>query len=92
MKYIVCSIRDSALDAFGVPMFMVSRGQAIRGFTDECNRAESAIAKHPECYELFYLGTWEDGVSDFDCGASPTSMIRALDCINITQGTSHASK
>lgn len=90
MKYFVCSIRDSALDAYGVPMFMVSRGQAIRAFTDECNRAESAIAKHPECYELFYLGTWDDGVSDFDCGNTPQSIIRALDCITIAQGVTRA--
>lgn len=86
MKYIVCSIRDSALDAFGVPMFFASRGSAIRAFTDEAVRAESAIAKHPSDYELFYLGTWDDGVSDFDCGGTPQSIVRAVDCINIVKG------
>lgn len=88
MKYIVCAIRDSALDAFGVPMFMASKGQAIRSFSDECNRPESAIAKHPSDFELFFLGTFVDEDADFDCGGPPVSLIRAVDCVKLLVETS----
>ena len=38
MKLIICSVRDSAADAFGRPYFVPSQGVALRAFTDEVNR------------------------------------------------------
>lgn len=56
------SIRDSAADAYGRPFFMSSVGIAIRSFTDEVNRAdkENQIYMHPEDFDLFELGEFDD--------------------------------
>lgn len=82
MKYVICAVRDSALDAYGVPMFLVSKGQAIRGFSDQVNNPEpnNNLNKHPEDYELFFLGTFDDAQCDFETVLKPESLIRATDC------------
>lgn len=56
----VCAVRDRAIDAFMQPMFVQATGQAIRAFMDECNRADSPIAAHPEDYDLYLIGEYEE--------------------------------
>lgn len=58
--YVICAVRDSAVDCFALPMFFRATGEAIRSFADEANRDGSAIAAHPADYELFLLGTYND--------------------------------
>ena len=69
MKYKVLAIRDRAIDAFGQPFFSASIGGAIRSFTDEINRAgENQLYKHPEDFDLYQLGDFDDSTATFDCG------------------------
>ncbi|QXP07983.1 MAG: nonstructural protein [Arizlama microvirus] len=53
---------DSAVGAYMRPMYMVSKGQAIRAFTDEVNRKadDNPMWQHPEDYQLFSVGEWDD--------------------------------
>ena len=62
MKMVICSIRDSAADAYGRPFFLPSVGVAIRSFTDEVNRPseDNQIYQHPEDFDLFELGEFDD--------------------------------
>lgn len=80
MKYQLYSVYDAAVGAYGRPMFLNARGQAIRGFTDEVNRAadDNSMYRHPEDYALFYLGEFEDssGVGQFSV---PERVVTALD-------------
>jgi len=55
----VFAVRDSATDSFGLPIFQVSVRGAIRLFSDEVNRQDSAMNLHPEDYELFVIGTYD---------------------------------
>lgn len=67
MKMIVCSIKDRAADAFGRPFYVPAVGVAIRSFQDEVNRsdAESQIYQHPEDFDLFELGEFDDATGLF---------------------------
>jgi hypothetical protein len=67
MKMVICSIRDSAADAYGRPFFLPSVGVAIRSFTDEVNRAaeDNQIYQHPEDFDLFELGEFDDVTGRF---------------------------
>lgn len=47
---------------FGVPFFMSSVGAAVRGFADLANDAQSSVNKHPEDYQLFEIGEYDDAV------------------------------
>ena len=61
---IVC-VRDIKADVFGQPMFVPNLGSAIRSFGDGCKDAQAAakgdvLAKHPEDFELWHIGVYND--------------------------------
>lgn len=68
MRYKILAIRDRALDAYGQPFFSASTGAAIRSFSDEINRAspDNQLFKHPEDFDLFLLGEFDDQTGEFD--------------------------
>lgn len=67
MIYQVVSVYDRAADAFGRPVFALALGQAIRSFQDEINRNErdNTMHAHPEDYDLFHLGEFDDATGKF---------------------------
>lgn len=73
MKMIVCSIKDRAADAFGRPFYVPAVGVAIRSFQDEVNRAadDSQIYQHPDDFDLFELGTFNDDSGLFELFDTP---------------------
>lgn len=82
MKLIVCAVRDSAVGSFLRPFYVSSVGEAVRGFGDEVVRGgDSMMTKHPEDYELFELGSWDDESASFTCDAPPRSISRAKDFV-----------
>jgi hypothetical protein len=87
MKFHVFTIRDSAADTFGVPMFMASKGQAIRSFADEVNRVDpnNMLNKHPQDFELYYLGTYDGDTASFKQEEYPESVVRGADCLTKVQ-------
>lgn len=66
--YVVCAVRDAAMQAYMQPFFAPKEGAAIRSFVDEVKRAESPMHAHPEDYELFVLGEYNDEDASFTCG------------------------
>lgn len=62
---VIVSVRDRAVNGFASPFFVPSEGVALRSFTDEVNRPDSALAKHPEDYDLYVLGTFDDSDGSF---------------------------
>jgi len=61
----VIAIKDRALDAFMRPFFVATIGAAVRGFQDEINRDDSEMKKHPDDYDLYWLGDWDDHTGQF---------------------------
>jgi len=68
MRYKVFTVRDRAIDAYGQPFFGTSVGGAVRSFSDEINRADpnNQLSKHPEDFDLFLLGEFDDATGEFD--------------------------
>lgn len=66
MTLVMVAIKDRALDAFMRPFFAQTTGQAIRMFNDEINNSDSPMFKHPEDYDLYYLGIWDDKTGMFE--------------------------
>lgn len=65
MKPIFC-IKDRAVNGFGEPMAMPSEQHAIRWFRDIVNsdKAQSAIARHPDDYDLYYIGEYNEDTAE----------------------------
>ncbi len=59
MKQWVFSVFDSKAEMFNQPMFFKAKPEALRAFSDEANRQESAIFKHPGDYTLFLIGEFD---------------------------------
>lgn len=72
------TIKDLAVEAYG-PLFEArAHGEAIRLFKDEATNSESRISKHPQDFELFYMGEFNDQNGEFNTPA-PEKLARATD-------------
>lgn len=67
MKLQIVAVRDRTADVFAQPVFVANLGGAIRSFGDEINRREpgNALAQHPEDYDLYHLGEYDDSDGSF---------------------------
>lgn len=81
MILFVLSVRDTAADCFGQPMFTPSLGGAVRSFGDEVNRKSenNALANHPEDFILYQLGTFDDSTGKFELMEEPRQLTRGKD-------------
>lgn len=65
----VFAIRDRAADCFGRPFFQVSTGAAIRSFSDGINEPGSDFGKHPEDFDLYEFGVFNDADGSWNVSA-----------------------
>lgn len=56
----VFAVRDNKAEAFLNPFFMPTRGMAIRAMTDLLREQQNNIARYPDDFVLYELGTWDD--------------------------------
>lgn len=74
MIHIVVAVRDRMLDAFDRPWVVPAVGAGVRAFQDELARPESPMNRHPEDYELFQLGTFDDATGELVSLEHPRSL------------------
>ena len=67
MNYYVLALRDLRADNYLPPMYVPNIAIAIRDVSDVLKEKanEIAWAKHPEDYELYQLGIWDNDTSEF---------------------------
>lgn len=81
MKFVMCSVLDLVGQQYGRPFFAVSSGSAIRGFTDEVNTvSESTLYKHPDDFQLFEVGSFEDSTGAIVVLDVPSMLISGAAC------------
>lgn len=73
MKLHIVVVRDIKADVFAQPQFVASIGGFVRGFGDECQRADdnNMMYKHPEDFEAYELGWYGDNDAHFELLPSP---------------------
>jgi hypothetical protein len=79
----ICAVKDRATDAFGRPIFVPTAAAGIRTFQDEINRADpnNAFHSHPDDYDLFDLGTFDDNTGHFDLHDLPQLLMLGKNAI-----------
>jgi hypothetical protein len=84
MLHFVVSVRDRAAEVFNRPFFVPHRGVAVRDFTDEVNRSapDNALNKHADDFDLYLLGTFDDGAASFQLEDPPVVLVRGKDVLN----------
>jgi len=85
MKQVIVSIHDRAAQCFSRPVFTQTEGTAIRSFTDEVNRsgADNELNKHPEDFDLYFVGVFDDEVGAFICEPQPRLLIKGSQVIEV---------
>jgi hypothetical protein len=81
MISVIVSVRDSAAEAFGRPMYLQSLGVAIRSFTDEVNREDkdNQLFNHPDDFDLYELGVFDDSIGKYELRDNPSVIVRGKD-------------
>lgn len=81
MLQVIVSVKDTAAQAFGRPVFVPAIPVAVRSFRDEVNRKDSTedLARHPDDFELYELGTFDDSTGIVQVLESPRMVARAKD-------------
>ena len=81
MFSVIVSVKDSAAEAFGRPMYLQSLGVAIRSFTDEVNREDkdNQLFNHPDDFDLYELGVFDDSLGRYELRDNPTVIVRGKD-------------
>lgn len=80
----VVSVFDSASRLFGQPFFVPAPGAAIRSVRDEVNRkaVDNPLYHHPEDFELFSVGSFDDVGGHLQAMESPVLLIRCKDLVD----------
>ncbi|AZL82808.1 nonstructural protein [Apis mellifera associated microvirus 8] len=85
-KKVIVTVRDTKAEAYFSPLFVRSKGEAIRSFADEVNNKDnSIIGQHPEDFHLVYLGTFDEGTAQFELADAPVALARGLDLVRSTE-------
>jgi hypothetical protein len=76
----IVSVKDTAAQAFGRPLFVPAVAVALRSFRDEVNRKDSAddLSRHPDDFELYEVGVFDDATGIIDV-FEPRIVARAKD-------------
>lgn len=81
MKLFVICIRDSAAGVFSQPNFVPSVGAFVRAFGDKVKSGakDDPLCEHPEDFEAFNMGDFDDNTGEFNLLARPVSVCRGSD-------------
>ncbi|WNK13736.1 MAG: nonstructural protein [Microvirus sp.] len=79
----VFAIKDRAVNNYGEPMAMPSEQHAVRWFRDIVNSdpKDSAIARHPDDYDLYQVGEYNEETAALVPNMMPELTARAKDLI-----------
>lgn len=77
-KLMVFALRDRQSAVFQLPMCVPAFGPLVRELTDAVNDERNGMLyKHPEDYQLYRLGDFDDNTGVFSCEKLPDMV---LDC------------
>lgn len=86
-EQVVVSIYDKISGVFGLPMFSQNVDSAKRLFGDIVQGGDNLIVRHPEDYQLFYLGTFNDKSGLLSALEIPQFLANACDYVKISSNS-----
>lgn len=79
MKLLAYSVYDEKSECFGHPFFVSAIGIATRYLVEWTRNPDSMMAKHPEDFTLYQVGTWNDSEAKMESLATPKFIAKATD-------------
>jgi len=86
MKYQICCVYDRIAQIYSIPNFTNSKGSTVRAFADQVNRpdADNPLYQHPDDFDMYFLGTFDDADATFDILPTPELLARGAN-VKITK-------
>lgn len=79
MKTRMYSIRDGQTEMFNKPWYAVTDGDAHRQFASLVNDPKAeAIYEHPQDFDLYFVGTYDDNTGKLTPLDTPQHVIKAV--------------
>lgn len=81
MIQVIVSVKDTAAQAYGRPIFVPTVAVAVRSFRDEVNRPDpnNEMNRHPDDFEVYELGSFDDATGIIQMHDIPRLVARAKD-------------
>lgn len=80
----IYAVYDDKARVYGTPQFMLTDGIAIRTLADVVKEPSSMIAKHPEDFSMYELGSYDEASGKITPLENPAFLIRAVSLIEDT--------
>lgn len=74
-------IKDRAIDGYGDPFAQPSSQHAMRWFRDLVNQADTPFAKHPDDYDLYSIGIYNEQTAELVKLDVPLMQARGKDLV-----------
>lgn len=78
---VIVAVRDLKASAFVHPHLQVSDGVAVRAFSDAVLDKNSAVSAHPQDYQLFHCGDFDDRTGIVTAALTPELLASAIDFV-----------
>lgn len=85
MLHKLFAIRDSKGEMYTPPFCKATFGLAEREFSELANNPQSQIGKHPEDFDLYQLGDYEDTTGKLQLLDSPQHLVKAVNLLRPQQ-------
>lgn len=77
----IFSVYDSKVGAYLPPMFLRSKGEALRAFAAAAQSSEHQFCKYASDFTLFELGSFDDEKCKFTLNSTPISLGVAIEFV-----------
>lgn len=84
MVFKMFTVYDSKAEYYLQPFQMMTKGEAIRNFTEWANDTKTTIGKHPEDYILYEIGEY-DNISGVIRPTTHATIGKAIEFVNRPQ-------
>lgn len=78
MQLKMFSIRDQKTEVFNTPFFQKTMGEAERNFAQTVNDPKTMLHQHPQDFDLYYLGEYDDNTGKFVVCDTPQHVSKAI--------------
>lgn len=82
---LVFAVYDSKAAAYNAPMFLATKGLALRAFSDACAAPDSPLVKHAEDYSLFEIGSYDPNSGLLKAITPPVHVVNASAVVTLLQ-------
>lgn len=89
MKHRIFSIRDTKAEFYYTPFAQKTLGEAERSFSDLAANDKTSIGQHPEDFDLYYLGDFDDQSGKFEPLPAPQHVIKAAHTVRSANDMLH---